>query len=70
MELKNKIIDYIGLRGLDIDRVASDTGISIDSLTKESGVDIDADELCVLCVYLGVKPENLYIKKKDKDYGE
>lgn len=63
MELKNKIIDYISLRGLDVARVASDTGVSIVSLTKGSGVDIDADELCVLCVYLDVKPEDLYNKK-------
>ena len=63
MELKNKIIDYINLRGLDIARVASDTGISIDCLNKESRVNIDADELCVLCVYLDVKPEDLYNKK-------
>lgn len=73
MELKNKVIDYISLRGLDIGRVASDTGISVDCLKKDSGVNIDADELCVLCVYLGIKPENLYIKrnceKKDIYYG-
>ncbi len=63
MELKNKIIDYINLSGLDIARVASDTGVSVNCLTKESGVNIDADELCALCVYLGVKPENLYTRK-------
>lgn len=63
MELKNKIIEYMSIYGFDIEKVSLDTGVSIESLTKESNTDIDADELCVLCVYFNLKPEDLYTKK-------
>ncbi len=63
MELKNRIIEHMKVYGFDVKKVSEDTGISIERLTKETDADIDADDLCVLCVYLNVKPEELYIKK-------
>lgn len=63
MEMKNRIIKYMKLHELDAGRIAEEIGIDIGGLTQDSGVEMSADELCRLCVYLNVRPEDFYSKK-------
>ncbi len=63
MEMKNKIIDYMESCGIDAKKVSDETGVSLRRLTRQSDADIDADDLCKLCTYLSVKPEDFYVRK-------
>lgn len=63
MEVKGRIIDYMAVHKVDMDSVFKATGIEPDRLKRDSGRDISADELCRLCVYLNVRPEDFYTRK-------
>lgn len=63
MEVKGRIIDYMELHKIDIDRTSRETGIAPDRFKRDSGRDISADELCRLCAYLNVRPEDFYTRK-------
>ena len=63
MEIKSRIIDYMESNKADIDRISRETGIALDRFVRDSGSEITADELCRLCVYLNVRPEDFYTRK-------
>ena len=63
MKMKKKIIEYISENGIDSQKVSTDTGVPFGKLSDDSNSDINAQELCELCMYLGIRPEDLYRKR-------
>lgn len=60
--MKNKnasqwIADYINKQGFSVEQIAWSTGVSVDKLQLNTDKELDFDELCKVCIEIGITPE-------------
>ncbi|MCM1499997.1 MAG: helix-turn-helix transcriptional regulator [Clostridium sp.] len=58
MKAEKYILDYMMNRSISVEQVECDTGINLRELSNGKK-DLMADEFLQLCVYLGVRPEDI-----------
>lgn len=58
MKAEKYLLDYMTSRSISVEQVESDTGINMKGLS-DGKKDLMADEFLQLCVYLGVRPEDI-----------
>lgn len=67
MEITKKIIDYMLEQNLDFIYVSKSTSIPVKKFRDMGKTPFNASELCVICEFLKMNPEQFYIKKiKDR----
>ena len=58
MKAEKYLLDYMMSRSITMEQVESDTGINMREFS-DGKKDLMADEFLQLCVYLGVRPEDI-----------
>ena len=62
METTNNILCYIHTNEMSIKEISKETGIPVYKLKLNSSTPLNATELCALCYYLKIRPEDFYKK--------
>lgn len=63
METTKNIIDYMIDQNISFEIVSKETGVPVKKFLTQGNEPLNATELCEVCTYLGIKPEQFYIKK-------
>ena len=59
MNVTNRLANYIAQQHISPERVAKDTGVAIEKLVPETDQILGAEEFLELCLYLGIRPEDM-----------
>ena len=59
MKMTKKIYQYIKIHRIDVEEVSKDTGIDRRVCQKEPLRPLNATELCEVCAYLRIQPEEI-----------
>lgn len=59
MKVTNRLANYIAQQHISPERVAKDTGVAIDKLLIDTDQVLEAGEFLELCLYLGIRPEDM-----------
>ncbi|MCI5883253.1 MAG: hypothetical protein PUG66_07305 [Clostridiales bacterium] len=59
MKMTKKIYQYIKIHRIDVEEVSKDTGIDRRVFQKEPLRPLNATELCEVCAYLKIQPEEI-----------
>ena len=59
MNVTNRLANYIAQQHISPERVAKDTGVAIEKLVPETEETLEAGEFLELCIYLGIRPEDM-----------
>ncbi len=63
MNVTNRLANYIRQQHISPERVSKDTGVGIEKLIPDTGAVLDATEFLEVCVYLGIRPEDMDVKE-------
>lgn len=59
MNATKRLANYIAQQHISPERVAKDTGVAMEKLVPETDAILKADEFLELCLYLGIRPEDM-----------
>lgn len=59
MKMTKKIYQYMKIHRIDVEEVSKDTGIDRMVFQKEPLRPLNATELCEVCAYLKIQPEEI-----------
>lgn len=59
MKVTNRLANYIAQQHISPERVAMDTGVALEKLVPETKETLEAGEFLELCLYLGIRPEDM-----------
>lgn len=59
MKVTNRLANYIAQQHISPERVATDTGVALKKLVPETEETLEAGEFLELCLYLGIRPEDM-----------
>ena len=59
MKVTNRLANYIARQHISPERVAMDTGVALEKLVPETEETLEAGEFLELCIYLGIRPEDM-----------
>ena len=59
MNATKRLANYIAQQHISPERVAKDTGVAMEKLVPETKETLEAGEFLELCLYLGIRPEDM-----------
>ncbi len=63
MGITERLIEYMGNNNISLEKISQQTKIPITKLKRGGKRSLTAEELCILCTILHIRPEDFYEKQ-------